>query len=106
MDLDTLWLDLARFDPATNTWRWDRLRVARAVPAAGDTVGVGVGVMVDVHLPHVTREPLRLTGWVVSTAGDRALIEGDAEASSALVGALPGLEPYGFFAAVPISAFA
>jgi hypothetical protein len=105
MSHDPLWLDLARFDPAAGQWRWDRLCVARAVPAAGRMLDVGAGVIVEVHVPHIAGAPLKLIGSVVSTAGERALIEGDPEASRGLVDALPGIEPWDFFAAVPIAAF-
>ena len=59
--------------------------------------------MIDVR-PSVVAGKTHVSA-VVSTAGERALIEGDPEASRGLVDALPGIEPWGFFAAVPIAAF-
>jgi hypothetical protein len=105
MPLDPLWLDLARFDPAAGEWRWDRLRVSLAVPAEGYAVDVGAGVVLEVHDPTLAETPVRVQGCVLSTAGDRALIECDLEASRPLVDALPEFGPYGVFIAVPMAAF-
>jgi hypothetical protein len=105
MSREPVWLELASFDPDTSSWRSRRLVLARAAMAAGPSLAIGSGVVLDVLVPDVAPEPLRFTGAVLSESGGHALVEGDLEASGSLIEALPELASYGFFALVPAAAF-